>query len=295
MSTSEYLSPHEAIHHSVMLRDSVRIQNYSDAIQELISYDSSVVEIGSGTGILSALIAEKTNNKISSIEYYKESSDVTKYLLQSSGYHHIEVINKSSYSTNLDHKPEILVTETIGPIGPEENIVELCYDFTKRHPTIRTLIPARLNLFAVEIISDRAEKEYSHYINSFINMSFSKLDFKKIACGLEKKYCEYFHTTVFNADEIILGKKTILANYRLGYSKLSSFQKDLILDKIFHCNAVHFFFEAQLSPSIILSNHICKPITHWKHTYIKRPKNGTRVNISYSYKTNKFLAEWYYD
>lgn len=295
MSTKEYLSPHEAIHHSAMLRDSVRLQNYSDAIQELISSGISVVEIGSGTGILSALIGEKTSNKISSIEYYKESSDVTKYLLQSSGYHHIEVINKSSYSTTLDHKPQILVTETIGRIGPEENIVELCYDFTKRHPTIKTLIPARLKLFAVEIISDTAEQEYSYYINSFINMPFSKLDFKKIARGLEKKYCEYFHTAEFNADETILGKKTILADYRLGYSKLSSFQKGLILDKTFHCNAIHLFFEAQLSPTTTLSNHICTPITHWKHTYIKRPKNGTRVNIAYAYKTNKFLAEWHYD
>lgn len=294
MSSKEYLSPHESIHHSSMLRDAVRLKSYNDAIQEVISSDTSVVEIGAGTGVLSALIGEKTNNKISSIEYYKESADVTKYLLQCSGYHHIEVINKSSYSTILDHKPKVLVTETIGPIGPEENIVELCYDFTKRHPTIETIIPAELKLLAVEIISDKAEEEYNHYINSFINMPFSKLDFKKIASGLEKKYCEYFHTTEFNAHEPILGEKTILATYRLGCSKLSSFQKNLILDSAFNCNAIHLFFEAKLSPSITLSNCIHTPITHWKHTYIKRPKNGTRVNISYSYKTNKFLADWHY-
>lgn len=293
MYLDEYLSPYEVMHHSTMLNDSIRLQKYNDAIKEIISTDTSVVEIGSGTGILSALICEKTNNKISSIEYFKENSDVARYLLHSSGYDQIQIINKSSYSTQLNHDPTVLVTETIGSIGPEENIVELCYDFTQRHPSINTLIPARLKLFAIEIISTKVEEKYNDYINSFTNLAFSKLDFRKIEAGLEKKYCEIFHPVEFNANEIILGKKTLLADYKLGHSKLSNFQKELRLDDSFNCNGIHLFFEAELSPSIVLSSSAHEPLTHWKHTYIKRPKNETLVNISYSYKTNKFVAKWY--
>lgn len=293
MYLNEYLSPYEVVHHSTMLNDSIRIQKYNDAIKEIISSDTSVVEIGTGTGILSALICETTSNKISTIEYFKENSDVAKYLLNSSGYNQIQIINKSSYSTYLSHDPTVLVTETIGAIGPEENIVELCYDFTQRHPSINTLIPARLKIFAIEIISTKVAEKYNSYINSFTKIKFSKLDFRKIEAGLEKKYCEIFHNVEFNANELCLGKKTLLADYKLGHSKISSFEKELRVDGSFNCNGIHLFFEAELSPSNILSSSAYEPLTHWKHTYIKRPQNKAMVNIAYSFKTNKFVAHWY--
>lgn len=112
--------------HSRMLEDVSRIEFFRESIQQhCVCKD--VVDIGSGTGILSALALNLGAKSIIGIEYYEELARFSKLALSSFG-DRLKIINKSSYETEIKENIDILLTETIGLFGPEENIVE---------PTIR--------------------------------------------------------------------------------------------------------------------------------------------------------------
>ena len=73
---TNYIPDRAVINHSTMLVDDLRIEKYLKAIQSCIQKDDIVVDIGSGTGILSFLANKHSNAKVISIEYFKYSLDI---------------------------------------------------------------------------------------------------------------------------------------------------------------------------------------------------------------------------
>jgi len=108
----------QIIHHNRMLSDDIRCNLFKEVIKRQINNETILVDIGTGTGLLSSFALENGAKEVYSIEYFKDASEFSeKYL--SKKWNNVKCINKSSYDVDISEvKPSVLVTETIGLLGP---------------------------------------------------------------------------------------------------------------------------------------------------------------------------------
>lgn len=188
----------------------------------------------------------------------------------------------------------MLVTETIGPLGPEENIVELTYHAQTSYPSLRQIIPQTLTLLAVPISSPTCAKVRAAILKAYANASMlSPLSF----CGLEPILEDELGRTAHTAkllDARLLGDPVLVAAYRLGESPSSDFHSPPIQVPD-AADAVHLYFDAQLGPpgpGSILTSRVHSLATHWNHSFVLRPACATRLAVGYDSVTKTFSFQW---
>lgn len=285
-----------ALHHGNMLGDSDRLSVYKQAIDKFIKNNMVVVDIGTGTGVLAALAARQTHAPVIGIEYFKNTAAIAIEMSKKSSFKNIEILNARSYDVTLGVKPNVLITETIGRVGPEENIVEICYDFKRRHPTIQQVLPSSLSLFAELVVSDTVKREEEAFLRSYVNASFDSYCFQNIKDTLLWNFSSEVHFSDLSKDQFArtTQNRVCLAEYKLGETFNSSFSQEMsFIDKSedeFNC--VHLYFEAKFDESLILSTHRTAPLTHWKHAYIYRPNQANRLRIFYVAPSQVIGVEW---
>lgn len=277
--------------HAVMLGDQVRLDAFHQAISRQVKEGMTVAEIGTGTGILSAFAAVKTKAPIFAIEFYEKSADLAEKMMKAAKFDHVKIVRGKSYDVTLDPQPELLITETIGALGPEENIVEICHDFKKRHPKLSRIIPSRIRVCAEPIQSGNLVGWEQNYYDYFQLASFGPFDYQAIRPELEKSW-----TNVVRYDSITdaekKGEVQVLADYILGEAQLATFSREIDLSNVKEADAVHLYFEAVLDDNLILSTHYSQPETHWRHAYVSRPTNKDLLVVSYQSGDAMFKAEW---
>lgn len=287
---------HQIEAHFHMINDRVRILEYSSAIKRHFDKEvhrhQNAVEIGAGTGILSIELAKHCLQDVFSIEYYEHSHLFAKKVFEWNNKGNITAILDSSYKVDLSTKaPGLLVTETIGNIGPEERIVELCYDFCKRHPSIHTIIPTCLRIYLQPIYSKKIETDYlamrSAYFENLLPSNANETEFILL---FDRYYCSKIINSKIN-DVSNSGQAILIKNWLLGNDWDSSFESSMDLNCDY--NGILIYFEAEMNGESILSNHISKPLTHWQHNYLKIPKyHRSNLVFGYNPKINDFHIGW---
>lgn len=283
--------PFPVIHHKNMLSDHVRINGYQQAIKKYVNRSSCVVEIGTGTGILSALAAFETDQIVYSIEYFDRVAKFSEQNFSQCSINNIEVINARSYDVKIKEKVDILITETIGPVGPEENIVQLCYDFVKRHPSVHRIIPSKLTLFLQPLWADRVEIIKNEIFKDYQDINFGKFHFRDQKSYLLSELCQkILEADLSNA--IPQDSAVQIVQYELGFDLCPDFNYDYYLPDKQEVNCLQIYFEAMLDEKLILSSSCLCKHTHWGNNYIMRPENARFVRVTYCSKTNNFFITW---
>lgn len=284
----------QILYHNGMLADESRCNLFKEVIKRKVNNDTILVDIGTGTGLLSSFALENGAKEVYSIEYFKDASEFSEKFLNQK-WNNVKCINKSSYEVCIsDVKPNILVTETIGLLGPEENIVELTYDFYKRHKSISSIIPKKLKLYYQFLHSERIEI----YLNSLIS-NFLKYDYLKESTeDLKNLFSNKIRTSIIN--DCINSKIStpfLIKEYTFGIDQDSSFSTNikLIPDSDCKYNLIHFYFDAYLDDETILSSNCFSNTTHWCHSYVYIPnsKKNKILNISYKSKEKKVNIKWF--
>ena len=280
-----------ALDHATMLSDHVRLELYRRAIQNQVKEGQVVAEIGTGSGILSAYAASRTKAPVFAIEYYEASARMASEMFKAANLSQVKVMKGESYGITLSPMPEVLVTETIGALGPEENIVELCYDFKKRHPTIHTIIPARLKVYAEPISSRTVKDAENFFYDSYLKASFEGFNYQAVLPGLKRIWSSHIrHDPLSDAE--IMGDRTLLADYVLGETQVSAFARDVNLLGLEGVDAVHLYFEAELDGEVLLTTHRMDPITHWGNAYVVKPEGFSVLTVSYGPHSKDLQVEW---
>ena len=276
-------------HHSILLADAVRNSAFSQAIRHRIQEGTSVADIGSGTGLLSSYAALQTSEPIYAIEHFSGLADTASELLRP--HRQVQVRNESSYGRPFEGLPEVVITETIGSLGPEENIVELCYEFWKRYPSVKCFIPARLEILWQPVSSEVVESDFQTLIQRFESASHPGADFSVLRARLETLYCKDLQCGILEKTAL-LGAPLSLIEYELGTTPRSGFFRKISLLDHPSANAVHLFFRATLDPSTELSSGIGDPLTHWRHCFVRRPGTSTSLEVSYQSSSRRFGFDW---
>jgi protein arginine N-methyltransferase 1 len=273
----------QARHHSNMLRDQTRIQFFSRALSSIPNLET-VVDVGSGTGILSALALRQGAEKVISIEFFRENCSFIEHALARFK-NRSQVVCASSYNVTLELSAQTLVSETIGLLGPEENIVEIMFDFVQRNQSIKNIIPAKLKVCAQFMYSKKIEQDLQEICDPI--MQYSNVLELPTECDLQLKDALAHELISMNHSKEefeILSGKIVLKEYRLGHDFDSSFTKTLAVENGIaeKANVVHLFFEAEFS-EFLLSTHVGSPITHWMHSFIALPESRTKKKLTVSF------------
>src|SRR5437016_14582775 len=123
----EFLSVHKE-----MIYDDVRTSAYSEAIASVVQPGDVVLDLGTGTGLLAFLAIRAGASKVFAIE--KTSIiEVARANARKMGIDHkIEFISADSRVVNLSEKWDVIVSEVIGHLVVEENMLDSIIDARHR-------------------------------------------------------------------------------------------------------------------------------------------------------------------
>lgn len=145
-------------YHRQLLADEERTLAYRAAIAKTVKPGDVVVDLGSGSGILAFFAAEAGAKRVYAIEQ-GEMAGVAAFLVR----HHgkadvIRVLNALSTEVELPERADVLVTETMGALGLDENMIG--YTLDARARMLRegaAIVPGRV---AVSFVPVELHHEY---------------------------------------------------------------------------------------------------------------------------------------
>lgn len=159
-SNSGYGNP--AIH-IAMLNDVLRTSRYQQAIADVVTPDDVVVEVGAGSGILSATAARQGAKHVYAIEANRTIARIAQETFTKNDFaEQITLIQGWSTQVSVPERADVFISEMIGndPFG--EQVWEITTDAIKRFtkPDAR-LIPSHLRVFAA--VLNIPDKQWSNY------------------------------------------------------------------------------------------------------------------------------------
>jgi type I protein arginine methyltransferase len=151
----QFVRPHA---HEHMLADSVRINAYHAAISKFIKRGDTVIDLGTGTGILSFFAAQKGAKKIYALEH-SGVIEVAKRVATHNKIDNIEFIQTHSKTFTLDTPVDAIIHEQMGHLLFEEHMVENICDLRDRLLVKGgIIIPSRFEFFIEPI----KVKDFNH-------------------------------------------------------------------------------------------------------------------------------------
>lgn len=162
----------DLIQHEWMLSCNVRVNKYHDAIQKHVNKDHVVVDLGTGTGILSFFASKKKPKKIYAIDH-GNIIELAKHLAKNNKIENIEFVNCHSSEFKTKEKVDVIIQEQIGDFLVDEDMIKNVCDLRDRilAPNGK-ILPARFELY-IEPITLVPE----HRINFLWEQKLHGIDF----------------------------------------------------------------------------------------------------------------------
>jgi len=243
-----------------MVEDTVRTNAYRNAIKEIVSPGDTVLDLGTGIGILAFFACQSNAKKVYAIE--KSSIiRVAERLSKTNKFNEqLEFINKLSTEVELPEKVDAIITEILGTFALDENILSFLFDVRDRFlKSDGKLIPSRIKLFLAAVESPSAYK----YI-SFWDKNPYKLNFEPARVEAAKTpYEVLFDEAELISEPVMIRDFDLYKTNETGFETICNF-------KIKRTAIMHGWagwFEVILSPNVSVSTSPGQPKTHWKQIY----------------------------
>lgn len=242
-----------------MLSDDIRHKAYEKAIKEIVKKGDIVLDLGAGTGILGFMALKAGAKKVylieksDSIELAQEIAKHNKFTEQ------VIFLNESSLSANLPEKVDVIVSETLGPFGVDENTLEFMIDARNRFlKEDGKIIPEKLIVYIEPVESKKC---------------IEKLDFWKSVGGIDFTPAHNLFSKKMMVEE--LNKDNILAQGD-PFCNIDFYQAidPSLMSTTYHVmrkkGTIHGlggWFDLHLTPKIKISTKPGTPLTHWKQAF----------------------------
>jgi len=257
--------------HAVLLLDKVRMGAYRRAIRKVIKPGMVVADIGCGLGALTFMALEHGAKKVYAMEVDPPTLELAKVIASYSSYkNRIQFIKGLSYHVKLPERVDVVVSETLGNLGLNENIASVLKDAKRFLRKDGHMIPAKIKVGIAPV-------EHKKWIESVKKLGQFLPDDPAVPLGIQSRE---IHSEEFLADEKRLFDVAV-SNPPRFLEKGVSFKmaRDGIL------SGFAGWFEVVLAGGIRFSTHPGFPLTHWKQAFLplRRPekrKRGERVDFS---------------
>ena len=274
--------------HLSMMNDRPRNKAYFDAIKLAIKDDDLVLEIGTGSGLLSMMAADAGAKKVITCESSKTISEVAEKIIYKNGYSGIvNVVKKNSIDLivgkDLPRKADVVISEILSAEFVGEGVRSTIFDANNRLLDENgRMIPESGNIM-IALLGDNAEiinKVSVDNVNGFDLSKFNSITSTKFSFHLSK-------TPKF------LSKAEVAFKLNL-YDKQKVSRKELILTLIAQeagiCVGVIQWMKIQLFKDIRYENKPGKTSSHWP-TPIYRFDNPVKLKAGQELKIKATLLE----
>lgn len=135
-----------------MLSDKIRMDAFREAIFKTVKQGDIVVDMGAGTGLLGIWAIQAGAAKVYAIEK-TDAINLAKEIAKANNcLDKIEFINKNSMDVELPEQANVLISETLGSFGIDENTIQFTNDARDRFLLEDgTLIPQSIDLFVAPV------------------------------------------------------------------------------------------------------------------------------------------------
>lgn len=139
-------------YHRELLADEMRTLAYRDAIRASVRPGDVVVDLGCGSGILSFFACEAGAARVYAIDR-GHMADVAQLMARHLGFDgRMQVLHSGSTEVELPGRADVLVTETMGALGFDENILSFVLDARRRFLRENAaIVPQRIALALVPV------------------------------------------------------------------------------------------------------------------------------------------------
>jgi len=161
--------------HEKMLSDQVRVGNYAAGIKALVKPGQTVIDLGTGNGILSVLAALRNPARVYAIDHSPFIA-VAKHLAAANGCSNIEFIEKNSRDFEPEEKVDVILHEQMGDDLFSESMLDNILDLKNRLlKQDGIVVPARFDLYLEPVtLHDeyRVRRFHEHLIDGVDFSSF---------------------------------------------------------------------------------------------------------------------------
>jgi SAM-dependent methyltransferase len=250
------------LQHKPLLADRVRMEAYKKAIHEVVRKDDLVVDIGTGSGILSFLALQAGAKRIYAVEVGKIIEEAES-LAKINGFEEkIVFIKGRSDRIKLPEKVDVIISEIIGNFGLEENLHQFIIDARKRFLKPEgKLIPSWLELYLVPVESESYWKE---------NVDFWGKDYYGIDYSPVRNRATSQKYVIDCSDKVNWLSEPAMLSHLNFYSLEKAplvFEGKSVINKKGTLHGLLGFHQTGLSQGIVISTSPKNPPTYWKHNF----------------------------
>lgn len=261
-----------------MLGDYTRLKAYDRALAWAIRPGDTVIDVGAGTLALSLLALSHGAGRVYAVEADPAMAALAEQIAERNKLQgRITVVNGDARTVRLPRKADLVVSEMMGNLGPEEEMAEIVTIAARRG--LRSggrVVPERLvtHLRAIEFDRDG----WGVWRDDFWGFSLSVV--QEYASPMPQLH-------VFNRRPRVLSAPVVLSDERLGEpSATAAGDATIEISKQGKLQAVIGYFTATLAPDIKLSNFPGYPGCNWavpvwplRHTDVV-PGDALRVRLA---------------
>ena len=246
--------------HVQMLEDRVRTSAFLAALEEVVTPEDVVVDIGTGTGVLAVGAARAGARHVYAIEATPLAHEAREVVRANRLDDRVTVVEGWSTRISLPERAHVAVSEILGSDALEERVLPVLADARRRlvTPDAR-LIPSAVRIFGmpVSVPDERVSLLTFTDSNTARWSSWYELEVGPLA-DYTARLRQRFTATIDEARSwTALSEPVLLAE--LDLASVETPQVDVTVSALAtssgDVNAAIAFFEAQLSPGVILSTN----------------------------------------
>jgi len=241
--------------HQVMLSDNVRLEAYDRALAQVVKPSDVVIDVGSGLLALSLLALRRGARHVYALEGDPQTAAIAQQIAEENHLQdQLTIVLGDARTVSLPEKADVLVSEMMGNLGPEEEMAEILLPVARQNLRLGgRAIPQRL---ATQIQALQFDNEgWGVWNEDFAGYSL---------CAVQKYAPPVPQLHFFCRTPRSLSSPATLASCELGQDACEV-KRDHVLEITTHgcLHAVVGYFTAMLVPGVTISNFPSYPGCNW--------------------------------
>jgi len=275
--------------HRRMVSDRIRTNAFAAAIREVVQPGDVVLDVGTGTGILAMFAAKAGAQKVYAVDA-TDIAEVAADLVEANGLSdQIQVVHGRVGEVQLDQKVDLIISEWLGSAAFVEGMLNAVLNARDQNlaPTGR-MLPSKVRVLIAPMDDPIL---YNTEGPGFWRERIDDLDFSSLQ-EAELLQGRTVQIRVEPAAVLAPGQAILELDLLSASVEDAWFEGQLafVPSRDGVLNGFSVWFEAELSPSVMLDTGPFSPETHWVQTYLSFTPRLVRAGEQVKVSVNFFYA-----